>query len=238
MKLSVRDGVARFSDIPPFRYIGCTDPQNTRYPRLFESFPFEPKRGTSGILVFKSEEEYRFYQYSWKEEKLVVVRGVPNQVHHFSEGFGEDNFGVMVTVGDCDYVTRVPDTGGIYRLVDVISLMRYVEGRFDLKQLQQASGRAIRRIPYERRLQETELILRDNQILVSRNIELLTIVRDERVAKEKAQADLKIKDALIRAGLQSLEAILVGLDDVSANSELAKRVKNVLAQNKRLVAGF
>lgn len=130
-------------------FLGCTGegsfpPVGAGYSRM----AFFPKEGVPGIVVFKGiSDTLSFYQYEWKNGKVVVEQNIKHTLHPFSQS---EQFGFMVYVGKTLYVTTEPKPGVDFNghTVDLLVLLKYLEGKVDAKELHRSSRSLFRRKRY------------------------------------------------------------------------------------------
>ncbi len=166
----------------------------------YEDFAFTPCKGVAGTVIFKGKffgaDAYTFYQFDWKGNKLIL--------HYDTEHAGAypgkaEKLGYYTQIGTVIYLTGEPvdDTANTYKKVDLIDLLKFLEGKIDLKELEKRSFRL--RLAKKRR-ESMQTIVR---LLQTRNRELGTQVsnylneiqfRDEEARRHDAAfRDLGIK---------------------------------------------
>ncbi len=148
--VNVVNGVATLDLISAGEFVGSTCLEGMFPPTglTYRQFAFAPKKGTNGLLVFKSStlsDHYNFQPYFWKDGKLFVeYEHQYDPVHPFiqSGGFGGDDFGFMVQYRpNRIFVTKMPVrlTDGVeYLLVDVMTFFRFINGKINRRQLARA----------------------------------------------------------------------------------------------------
>lgn len=138
--ISVKNGVATIDRTT----MGCSETfigstAGGVYPPIgeyYDRFSFRPTAGQSGVLVFHHEpaKKDHFFQFFWKKGKLMVVDGLkslPTTDYQYSR-----DLGLMVFRDDRWYVTEQPtDTSHNYRVVGVIEMLKYLEGKITLSDL-------------------------------------------------------------------------------------------------------
>lgn len=121
---------------------GSFPPMGTRYTR----FTFTPKFGENGILVFYNEcsKWVSLHQYYWKNDKLVVTYAKVNRpTRQFSRS---REFEFIIQVGDCCYVTKAPaEHDSDFKLVGLLQMLKYVDGKIDQEELESCSKSFMRR---------------------------------------------------------------------------------------------
>ncbi|MBI2046207.1 MAG: hypothetical protein HYT28_02210 [Parcubacteria group bacterium] len=122
---------------------------------VYKSFFCKPKNGESGILVFSgfnsnSDASY-FFQFWWEKDKLIVAVEIERPAHGYNLS---KEFGLMVQVRDLRYVTKIPtdfgaeryeSTYGSFLLVDLIDILKYINGQSELKDLDKAASSLFRK---------------------------------------------------------------------------------------------
>ncbi len=148
--IKVENGVATIELVTSAEFLGSTCPEGVFPPKghVYQQFVFTPKKGTNGLVVFRSKvlgRHYDFWPYFWKDEKLFVenVRQyVPANPFTKGEGSTEDNFGIMVQYRpDRVFVTDLPArlAGGIeYVCADPMTIFRFIDGKINRRQFARA----------------------------------------------------------------------------------------------------
>lgn len=147
--LEIKDGKMSLTFHLARKFIGST--VGGDYPPtkdFYDEFSCKPKQGQRGVLAFwddfgKGEEILQFY---WEGNKLIVNWDIecrtPYPVNK-SKGYG-----FVVTVGRVFYVTKLPLDFGlscgkndkrIFKRVDVIDMLKYINGQYTFKELDKAA---------------------------------------------------------------------------------------------------
>lgn len=149
--ISAVNGVATIDLTTSGQFLGSTCPEGMFPPigHEYRQFVFSPKKGTSGLLIFKSKiistDSYNFWPYFWKDGKLIVeYEHQYNPVNPFIRaGYGNGDFGFMVQYRpDRVFVTKIPENlveGLQYLLVDYMTMFRFIDGKIDRRQLARAA---------------------------------------------------------------------------------------------------
>ncbi|MEK7201150.1 MAG: hypothetical protein AAB737_00760 [Patescibacteria group bacterium] len=145
------NGVATIDLTTSGQFLGSTCPEGMFPPigHTYRQFVFSPKKGTNGLLIFKSKivntDSYNFWPYYWKDGKLIVeYEHQYNPVNPFiRSGYGDSDFGFMVQYRpDRVFVTQIPVNlveGVEYLLVDHMTMFRFISGKIDRRQLARAA---------------------------------------------------------------------------------------------------
>ena len=150
--VSVKDGEASISF--PFKHVvykGSTCAKGT-FPPIgleYERFSFAPVEGVSGLIVFERNHRFvgapdlLFFHYYWEKERLYIK--LEGDYEPKRKYLKIQDVGYAVQGGRrIIYIHQIPNTADNnfeYRMVDVIDLMRYVEGTMSLRQLSRASAK-------------------------------------------------------------------------------------------------
>lgn len=149
--ISAINGVATIDLTTSGQFLGSTCPEGMFPPigHEYRQFVFSPKKGTSGLLIFKSKiinsDSYNFWPYYWEDGKLIVeYEHQYNPVNPFIRaGYGDGDFGFMVQYRtDRVFVTKIPVNlveGVEYLLVDHMTMFRFISGKIDRRQLARAA---------------------------------------------------------------------------------------------------
>jgi hypothetical protein len=104
----------------------------------YSDFCFEPERGQDGILVFDSQREpcdFSEYQYYWKRDKLIIEHGITKPKHYYNRspelGYLVRIDGILITTHESAKVDEE------YMVVDLVMMIKYIDGKLDAKQLKQ-----------------------------------------------------------------------------------------------------
>ncbi|MDZ7726118.1 MAG: hypothetical protein U5L75_00875 [Candidatus Campbellbacteria bacterium] len=149
----VHNGEAILNCLGPRIYYGSTSKAGVFPPvgQTYRQFCFAPDSGTSGILAFRElhrePSDTEFVQFWWNDDKLWVERGIPRHVRNFSQGGFEESFGLMITHRSGHYVTNEPPEGlpEDTLLVDLLTLLKYIEGSIEFEELYKNSRHVKRR---------------------------------------------------------------------------------------------
>lgn len=163
---------------------------------LYERFSCTPKKDTGGILVFRTEPKnlagdirYDCYQYEWVDGKVVVGCKIKTQ-HALSQSA---ELGFSVSCGRYTYVTRDPNAANRnYKVVDVIDLIRYAEGKIGIADLERNSR------SLERREARMENIMR---------------LKEELGCQKQQVDELTLSMSYWKNGYQSLHSKIARLQD-------------------------
>lgn len=219
MSITVKDGVATIEQSLGGTFIGSSGegkfpPRGHRYGLL----TFEPKRGEPGIIVFCDEMMTRsvckgeapwlhLFQYEWSGSKLIVHWGIKNPARAYTESRG---LGLVVQVRDWYYITGpVTDRDYNYKQVDLFEMLKYIEGKIDLKELDHNARSYERRQKHLERLtdhrkeirrleQENESLSGGHELLMSR---CETLEERMRFYQARFQVFHYITDRLVAASI-------------------------------------
>lgn len=173
MAIKVKNGVATIDTVGlGGTFIGAT--AEGKFPPVgheYSSFSFEPKRGESGVIVLSDQVMRRscgfgadylhLYGFEWIGDKLVVHHNIENPVRAFTES---NDLGLIVQARDWYYITgSVADHDHNYKVVDLFSMLKYIEGKIGLKELDHNARSYERRQVHIRRMKELEQALQNAQ---------------------------------------------------------------------------
>lgn len=150
MKVDVFEGTATLSmEVPIF--VGTTgkgEPGATNFPILgapLKNFMFYPEKDDSGTLVFDLADEKRrtatspiYFQYWWFRDKLTVREGLCRACF-FNSFLISNAWGLMFRPepGNIYHHLKVSDPESGAKLVPVLDLLRFLEGKIDEDQLKE-----------------------------------------------------------------------------------------------------
>jgi len=160
----------------------------------YHSFTFRPEEGEGGILVFVSGPSNpcfhpQLWQYWWegegedKKKKVIVDYGITRVARQYSRS---EEYGFMVREGEWLYVTALPrpeDPQHNCKLVNLFTMLRYLEGKIGLEELAAAAR------VYERKRQHAVRLKELSEVIVDREDRLRkfkTMTREFFVASERA----------------------------------------------------
>jgi hypothetical protein len=123
----------------------------------YEQITIKPKAGVDGILVFQHDPRmisgigFDFYQYHWVKGKIVFEYDV-----HSERSFSvSKNSGFMVQYRNWIYVTQEPKNADQNcKVVDLFQMLRYLEGKIEIADLERNARSFERRQGHEKRLIE------------------------------------------------------------------------------------
>jgi hypothetical protein len=148
--LSAKDGSITISGLSCTKFVGASGegifpPAGIEY----NEFSCTPARNVPGILVFEiegsSKYEY-FYHYFWRDGKVIARFGVENLARPFSRSNGI----FFVQIRDWYYVSELPrDTDRDYKLVGRFTILQYVAGAIDLKELDRCARAYPRKVKFQ-----------------------------------------------------------------------------------------
>ncbi len=168
MTIAVKNGVATLDVMGGGTFVGCTSSEGSFPPsgQDYTVFMFAPKKGAGGILVFQDRaivrmtgaQDYTFHQYYWQGEKLIVDYGIKSPARAYSSS---RDMGLIVQFRDWFYITSKPVADVNCKVVDLFEMLRYIEGKINLADLDRSAR------SYERRKQH-EVRMKDLKAEVSR----------------------------------------------------------------------
>lgn len=140
MSWFVKDGTASFEASPSTEvFIGATGPgEFPETGQTYKVFTFTPEAGTSGIVVFKSDHQlldhyYVLYSYYWEGGVLKIASRIKSWVNKFGQS---EEYSFFVKVGDVIYCVKRPERSKYAcKQVDILNLLKYIEGKIDLEML-------------------------------------------------------------------------------------------------------
>jgi hypothetical protein len=141
MSLCVEGGVAIIEDSAAQIFLGST--AEGEYPPAgvsYRRFSCKPTKGESGMLAFQSTVLGFFYlfQFHWEDEKLILNHRVQRSAREFS---CSEEFGLSVELGGTIFLTKLPARlERPHRLVDAMTLLRYVDGKTSAEEFEAAAG--------------------------------------------------------------------------------------------------
>ena len=143
-KIVANDGIATIQFHSYSKFCGYSG--TGEFPPIgneYRQFTFRPTRGENGLIAFKENYGYQIYQYRWTDEKLFVTEEEISTTRRFSLS---PDLGIVVACSKWSYVTNIPkDTAQNCKLVDISFILKYIDGKIDIKDLERNS-RSIERL--------------------------------------------------------------------------------------------
>jgi len=192
--------------------------------KKYETFSFTPKKGDGGVLAFTEESWlienfWVFYHYEWVEDKLIVYEDLSKITRNY---FAAEDLGIVVPFRNWFYVTLEPqDTDNNYKVVDLMEMLKYLEGRISLADLDRNARSVERQAKHVVRMAELERVLLAEQ----KNAENL---RNGLLAERAKRAELEL---VLLAEQKNAENLRNGL-----LAERAKRIEIMTDLNDILEA--
>ena len=195
MSIEVHNGIATIDQSFGGKFIGATG--GGKFPPIghqYRLLTFEPKRGESGIVVFCDEsmresiggaDWLHLFQYEWSGDKLIVHWGIKHPVRAYTDS---RELGLVVQARDWYYITGpVADRDHNYKVVDLFEMLKYIEGKIGLKELDHNARSYARRQAHVVRMKELEAEVKIKDLRIH---EMIVLFHDKHTELRAAQGDV------------------------------------------------